>query len=296
MVLKRPFHWMEPVVQRLVTPSDQNPFDTRRDQMAVQISPEAPRYAISPDFEHELRRLKLLEQAIDPFTISGLETVGVAPGARCLELGGGAGSIARWLSRQVGPGGHVTATDLDTRWLERVGDTNVTVLRHNLLEDDFPDGSFDLIHARAVLEHIADREHALDRIVRWLAPGGWLVLEDAAAFTLDSSIHSPYAHAMRSIARTLECTGSDFEWARTLPEPLTRHGLERVGAHTYVPMIRGGTPLAEFWSLSIQSIGPRAADLGIATQAELDAGRLLLADPSFFDLSIALIGTWGRRP
>jgi SAM-dependent methyltransferase len=264
--------------------------------MAIQIGQEAPRYALSPDFEHEHRRLRLLEQVFDQFTISGLESVGVAPGARCLELGAGAGSIARWLSRQVGPGGHVTATDLDTRWLERLTEMNITVVRHDLLKDDFPEGSFDLIHARAVLEHIADRDRALDRIISWLAPGGWLVLEDAAAFTLDTSTHPAYAHAIRSIASTLECTGSDFEWARTFPEPLIRHGLTRVGAHTYAPMIRGGTPLSEFWSLSIQSLGPRAAELGLATPAELDTGRRLLADPHFYDLSIALIGAWGRRP
>jgi hypothetical protein len=45
--------------------------------MAVRLSPEAPRYAISPEFEHEHRRLRLLEQAIDRFTISGLENVTV---------------------------------------------------------------------------------------------------------------------------------------------------------------------------------------------------------------------------
>jgi tRNA A58 N-methylase Trm61 len=46
------------------------------------------------------------------------QRLGIAEGARCLEVGAGRGSIAAWLCRAVGPAGHVTATDLQTsmRW------------------------------------------------------------------------------------------------------------------------------------------------------------------------------------
>jgi ubiquinone/menaquinone biosynthesis C-methylase UbiE len=36
----------------------------------------------------------------------------VQPGAKCLEVGPGGGSIARWLAARVGERGHVTALDL----------------------------------------------------------------------------------------------------------------------------------------------------------------------------------------
>ena len=35
------------------------------------------------------RRLSLLEECLDPFTIRVLEAVGVEPGWRCLEVGAG---------------------------------------------------------------------------------------------------------------------------------------------------------------------------------------------------------------
>ena len=35
----------------------------------------------------------------------------LAPGWRCLEVGAGGGSIARWLGQRVGPTGRVIATD-----------------------------------------------------------------------------------------------------------------------------------------------------------------------------------------
>src|ERR1700751_4635344 len=114
--------------------------------IAVQTGVEAPRYALDSSWKYEHRRLRLLEQVFDPHSIVGLETVGVAPGARCLELGAGVGSIASWLCRQVGRTGPVTATDLDTRWLGELSQPNLTVLHHDLLVDEFPDGSFDVIH------------------------------------------------------------------------------------------------------------------------------------------------------
>ena len=55
-----------------------------------------------------------LDEAFDPVSIGHLRRLGVGVGARCLEIGAGSGSIARWLAGVVGPAGHVLALDLDT--------------------------------------------------------------------------------------------------------------------------------------------------------------------------------------
>jgi cyclopropane fatty-acyl-phospholipid synthase-like methyltransferase len=60
---------------------------------------------------HESRRLHFLEAGLDPVTVACFETIGVAPGWRCLEVGAGAGSMARWLAERAGPGGEVVAVD-----------------------------------------------------------------------------------------------------------------------------------------------------------------------------------------
>ena len=44
---------------------------------------------------------------------------------------------------------------------------NLTVLRHDVLTDDFPGGSFDLVHIRAVLMHIPGRMATLQRMASW---------------------------------------------------------------------------------------------------------------------------------
>ena len=76
---------------------------------------------------------------------------GVGPGWRCLEVGGGGGSIARWLGERVGPTGRVIATDIDIRFLETITLPNVEVRRHDITHDPLPEQAFDLIHTRMVL-------------------------------------------------------------------------------------------------------------------------------------------------
>ena len=55
------------------------------------------------------------ERERDAGTIRYLEEIGVSSGWRCLEVGGGGGTIAEWLCQRVGTAGHGAATDLDTR-------------------------------------------------------------------------------------------------------------------------------------------------------------------------------------
>jgi hypothetical protein len=255
---------------------------------------EAP-YGLRTGTEDERHRLGLLEHVWDPFTTGRLAAIGVGPGFRCLELGGGSGSIARWLCRQVGASGHVTATDLDTQWLDEINEPNLTVTRHDLLIDDFPKGSFDVIHARAVFIHIAARDTALPKVCEWLAPGGWLVLEDAAIFTATSSGNAAYAAATQAFWDLLARSGSDGEWARTFPAPLVRCGLEDVGVDVSLDVVRGKSAVAEFWSLSLQALGARLIESDLLSADALDEVRALLADPDFWDLSPALYCSWGRR-
>jgi len=139
---------------------------------------DAPHYAFPHAAEDESRRLDLFERRLDPLTIRRIERLGVGRGATCLEIGGGHGSIARWLAERVGETGRVTATDLQLGFLGAIDVSNVEVIRHDVRTDTFPEGSFDLVHARAVFMHLPDDLDMLERIASWLAPNGWLLLEE----------------------------------------------------------------------------------------------------------------------
>jgi SAM-dependent methyltransferase len=256
-----------------------------------------PGYVLDPNWEHERRRLALLEQVWDGLSTARLAALGVAPGARCLEIGGGGGSIARWLCREVGEAGHVTAVDLDTRWLDQLAEPNLTVVQHDLTETEAPfeAASFDFIHARAVFEHIAARDAVLEGVCRWLAPGGWLSVSDCVSFSVESTPNPVYGTAMRAWVESLRKTGTDYEWGRCLPAHLQRQGLEAIGGEAHVTVLRGGSPVAEFWSLGLELLRPRITEMQLATGEEIDAARTLLADPEFWDLSPAFVAAWGRR-
>src|SRR5262245_1930125 len=120
-------------------------------------------------------RFATLSAVFDRATRRYLLDRGLAAGWHCLEVGGGAGSIAHWLSEHVGAAGRVLVTDIDTRFLEALKSPNLEVLRHDVTRDPLPDGAFDLVHTRMVLIHLPLRHEVLQRLVAALKPGGWLV-------------------------------------------------------------------------------------------------------------------------
>ena len=65
----------------------------------------------------ELERLRLLESMFDPRTRELLLATGNLTGRSFLEVGAGAGSIARFMRTEVGTAGRVVAVDTNTRFL-----------------------------------------------------------------------------------------------------------------------------------------------------------------------------------
>lgn len=63
-------------------------------------------------------RFDALSAEYDRNTIDHLEKLGVSNGWRCLEVGGGGGSIATWPGDRVGSTGRVLLTDINPRFLE----------------------------------------------------------------------------------------------------------------------------------------------------------------------------------
>lgn len=250
-------------------------------------------YAFPHTGEDESRRLQLLEQRLDPLTKRRIGRLGVGRGERCLEIGGGRGSVTVWLSELVGPDGHVTATDLQTDFLGGIEAPNVEVLRHDVLTDSFPEDSFDLIHTRAVLMHLPDDPSLLPRIASWLAPGGWLILEepDFGMWAGDADpVWSLHPEAARSTF-----AGISLSKGRSLLREVAQLGLVDIGADGEIDIIQPGTPLAEFYRLSMAATGPpavAAAALRPEQAAEL-VDRPTQAD--FLSCGFVHIGVWGRR-
>lgn len=250
-------------------------------------------YAFPHSEDDEARRLELFQERLDPLTIRRIERLGIGPGAACLEIGAGRGSITRWLAERVGPTGRVTATDLQVEFLQADVPPNVQVLRHDIRLDTFPEGSFDLVHTRAVLMHVPDDPELLPRMVSWLRPGGWLLLEEPDFGMWLADADPVWRTHPNSFSRTFP-SGS-VSRGRMLLEQVPRLGLEAVGADAELDIIEPDTPLNEFYRLSMNTIGPAAVAAGVVTSEHAGAIAERLTDPGFLGCGFVYIGVWGRR-
>jgi SAM-dependent methyltransferase len=253
-------------------------------------------YILDNAWEQARRRLNLLEQLYDPLTIASLERVDVKPGWRCLEVGPGAGSIARWLCSRVGPTGRVVAVDLDTRFVEEIAATedNLEPVQQDIVAEGLPPGDYDLIHARMVLIHLPTRRHMLETMAAALRPGGWLVIEDGDIFPITMA-GGEYAELWRTMGVAFEAAGMHPAWGRELPGLFDRLGLEAVDANCDAGYYRGGGAFGEVMIVSLTQVRPLMLAAG-ATEEQLDRAEAMLADTTRWLPSWGLMCTRGRAP
>jgi len=250
----------------------------------------------SRDVELERRRLAILGRVFDPPTQRLLEGLGVRPGWRCLEVGAGGGSLARWLATRVAPGGSVLATDIDVRF-QTGALPGLEVRGHDIVEDPLPEAAFDLVHARGVLQHIERRETALDRMVAAVRPGGLVVVQDVDWVQFDQQeVPAPFATLSRLMRRHSETQhGYDGAWGRRLVAALRARGLEQVESEGRVFTMHGGTDSAEWYVLALDRAAPALVAAGVLPEGLVAEAIAQARDPGFAILSPIRMAGWGRK-
>jgi SAM-dependent methyltransferase len=252
--------------------------------------------ALSKDRPGERERLRLLEEWGDPDTHRVLATVGLAPAWRCLELGAGAGSVARWLAAQC-PDGTVLAVDSDVRYRRDDEPANLEWRRADIRTLDLPAGSFDLVHSRLTFCHLPNRDEVVASAARWLAPGGWLVVGDPLCMPAAGSAHPAVRRFFGALEEAWRAQGSDMTtWAQTLPSQLARVGLRDVGILVRTNCLGEIGPYGELAVANIRQEGGYLVDSGVLEQRDVDAVLALCQDPGFMDIRSITVYAWGRKP
>ncbi|MDX6200098.1 MAG: hypothetical protein QOJ79_3249 [Actinomycetota bacterium] len=118
-----------------------------------------------------------VEQMKEPVTQALLAAVTLRPGQRVLEVGAGAGELARVFAAQVGPTGRVIATDAAAGMAgvmrERIGGLpNVEVNVCDAAATGLPDAHVDAVVARMSLMFSEDPGAAVNEAARVLIAGG----------------------------------------------------------------------------------------------------------------------------
>lgn len=236
----------------------------------------------------------------DRISAEWLERTGVSEGARCLEVGAGSGSIARWLAARVRPGGSVVAVDLDTDHL--AARPGVRVHRHDIDTGVPPGAPFDLIHARLVLMHLSRRAEILHTLADALAPGGWLVLGDLTD-RLPRAISAPTDADAALFDRVVD-TGTNVlapgvdmsvHWAGQTAARMRDAGLADVDRRTIRTTARGGTAGCLLFGNYLRQLEAMLLDVGL-TAAELRRFHELTLDPRLHVEFYELAYTAGRKP
>jgi SAM-dependent methyltransferase len=262
-------------------------------------------YGFDHSWQGERDRMALAEIFLDPVTVRHLESIGVSEGWRCLEVGAGAGSVARWLCRRVAASGRVLATDIDTRFVEALAaedlcrQGSLEVRRHDIVADDPLPCAFNLAHARLVLQHLPAREDALKRMAAAVEPGGWVLAEEldfVSSMAASPGGDEAFKRVERAIHQLLSVTGFEPACGRRLPGLLEAAGLVAVECSGALSVVPGGSPMAVWYGLSIEALRPRLVTSGLVSESEIEGAVSHLADPGFSLMTPALISARGRRP
>jgi ubiquinone/menaquinone biosynthesis C-methylase UbiE len=101
---------------------------------------------------------------------------------RLLDVGAGAGGVARELIKLTGPGGEVVALDNSQAMIDaaqaRDGGSGVRYVVGDVSSLPYGDGHFDGVRTERVLQHLADPDAAIAEMSRVLRPGGRICLID----------------------------------------------------------------------------------------------------------------------
>ncbi|MFG1671224.1 class I SAM-dependent methyltransferase [Streptomyces sp. Y7] len=159
------------------------------------------------------------------------------PHMRILDVGCGPGTITADLAARV-PHGRVTGVDRAPGILEQArataagrGLTNVDFAVADVHALDFPDGTFCVVHAHQVLQHVGDPVGALREMARVTRPGGLIAVRDsdyaAMAWYPPSRGMDDWLDLYRRVARA---NGGEPDAGRRLKSWALRAGLTGITA------------------------------------------------------------------
>ncbi len=134
----------------------------------------------------EMRRLSRMQEILNDAELRALDLDGVGS---LLDVGAGLGQLTRAFARSLGPGARVVGVERDARQrdearrqAEAAGEGDLVEMRAGdaealpLAADER--GTFDLVHARFLLEHVTDPQAVVREMVTAVRPGGRIVLID----------------------------------------------------------------------------------------------------------------------
>jgi hypothetical protein len=243
-----------------------------------------------------------IEAFYDPESIRLLYARGIDEGWRCLEVGGGGGTIAKWLLSRCGDYGRIVVTDIDISHMQDLKDPKLEVDQHDIVRDPVPENVFHLVHERLVLGELAERQVALEKMVTTVRGGGMIVVEELDRSTLapaagDSTAMALFEKVAHALRETLQAKGLDPDYGRQVYARLVDLGLISAMARGSTVIQSGGTLGAGALRWDVSSRREELLASGLVTETDLNTFDLLLRDAAFglSFISATMYTTWAWK-
>lgn len=255
----------------------------------------------------EDERLVAQGRLFDPLTRRVFEHAGLAPGMRVLDLGSGAGNVARLASEIVGPGGSVVGIERDPAAVElarrRTGAANVEYRIGDVQTLDGVEAGFDAVVGRLILMYQPDTVAALRRASTRVRPGGLVCLHECD-MRYEWAFPQPqlWTQVRTWCLEAMEKAGVQTRMGPSLYSAFCAAGLP--GPDLVMESSAAGGPEAPAWGWAnvVAGVVPLMERLGVTTRAEVDPDTLadrLLAEVLACDGNVIIppmTGAWVRRP
>lgn len=237
-----------------------------------------------------------MSDLLDPMHRALIERLGLRPGWRCLEIGCGNGSISQWLATKVGPKGHVTATDIDLRYIDNLRAPKLEVRQLDILKDQPKSAKYDLVTARAILHHVKSPKKAVQHMAALLKPGGILLSIEPDFLPATAATPEPLRAFWQAWLEWSKSAGVDYFIGRKMPNLLSATGLDDVAAEGTTALYRGKSLWAEYWLETLNELRPRLIESGYVTAPLLTQFKRLYSDPRTWTSAITFVASWGTKP
>ena len=250
-------------------------------------------HGTSPD---EQRRLSLMNDVL--LNAAELPELRLRGDEAIIDFGSGLGQFTRAMARAV-PRGRVVGIERDEQQLagakrlaESDGEAGLAEFRRgDVLDLDLPArewASYDVAHARFVLEHVPDPLRVVKNMARAVRSGGRVVLADDDHDVLRLYPEPPGVGEMwRAYMRTYDRNGNDPYIGRRLVSLMHEAGVQPV-RNTWI-FFGGCAGMEIFDTLAANMLGVAVT----ARDAVVNNG-LLAADA--FDSAVDSYRAWSRRP
>lgn len=259
------------------------------------------------DSPAEIRHLVEQAEIYAPEAIGLFDLIGVAAGARAIDMGCGVLGVLHLLAERVGAQGRVVGLDREARMVEfgqnlaEQRGLAVEFIQADATASGLPDSSFDLVHARTLLLNVQNPQDIVAEMVRIAKPGGVVAVQepDAGAWNCDPP-HPAFDIFRAAVLNAYRRTGKDFSIGRRTARMLRDAGLEDVRVRATARVTHSGEYYQTFLLTIAGLVGDVIVQAGELTTDEFDAYtsalRAHLEAPHTITCQPIMWQAWGRAP